>query len=183
MAMPMTFVDGPAGQTPRPGLNPDLTFEIPGVAGLSQLIVDVPAPWMVAAILRRGEDVTDRVIDPTNGDVNDLEVLITPRSTSVVCKVSDISGRPVTSGFVVILPDDSRRWSNPSRYIIAATPDARGDFTARSIPPGVYWAVPFDRVPKLDWLNPEFLQTLRGKGEQFTVNYGDALTIRLVLRK
>lgn len=183
LARSVGIVNGWAGQGPRASLNPDLTFEIFPVVGPNQLFVGVPAPWMVAAILRRGEDVTDRVIDSKDGDLNDLEVLLTPRSTSVAFKVSDIAAKPVTSGVVLIVPDDARRWTYPSRYVSAAIADGKGEFAAYGLPPGVYWAVPFERVPRLDWMSPEFLQTLRGRGEQFTINYGDAITVRLVLRK
>jgi hypothetical protein len=138
---------------------------------------------MMAVISRHGEDVTDFAFDARDGDVNDLEILFTRRTTSVVCQVADSAGRKLMSGFVIIFADDPGRWVYPSRFMRVVGPDAQGDFTARALPPGVYRAIPFDRAPRPDWVSPEFLQTLRGQGEQFTVNYGDALTIRLVLRK
>jgi hypothetical protein len=180
-AMPMDFVFGPASYVqPRTTMQNDGAFELVGMSGPTRLSFSVAPPWTLRIVSHGGNDITDALIDSSSGDINDVEVHFVRRSTTVSGHLVDTSGRPA-AGFVVIFSSNPSVWSAPSRFVRGVSVDKSGAFQIAGIPPSTYWAVAFPASPRLDWMNPEFLATLAGRGEQFAVTDGGAVTIQLRL--
>ena len=181
---PTDFVRGPAGGiAPRSVIHDDGTFEVPGLMGITKLNFDIPLPWTLVSVSSAGNDITDQPIDWRAGDVDDLRVTFAPTASTVVCGINDRNGQPLLRGFVLIFPQDAARWTYPSRYVRGLTADAKGDFSTSALPPGLYRAVPFEAVPRADWMNPDFLETLRALGQSFTVRMGESIRVQLERRQ
>jgi len=179
---PTDFVRGPAGVGPVPFvISDDGTFEVPRVVGLNRLMFDVAPPWTLISLSSAGLDVTDRVIDWRDGDLNDLQVRLAPLATKVSGSVADKDGRPLSDGFVLIVPQDPARLANSARYVRTVTTDAKGEFTVAGLPAGAYRAIPFETAPGA--MTPASFETIRGLGQGFTLGLGETVTIRLELRK
>jgi hypothetical protein len=178
------FVRGPAGGIVQmAAIREDGTFGIPQLTGFNVLLIDVPAPWMVVSVSAGGVDMTDRPFDSSAGDVDGVIVRFAPQTTTFACKVSDRTGQPLSNGFVLIVPQDSTKWAYPSRGVRGLRTDTNGSCSTSGLPPGTYRAVPFDRAPRADWMNPDYLQTIQGLGEGFTIGIGETITLRLEIRK
>jgi hypothetical protein len=65
--------------------------------------------------------------------------------------------------------------------VTAALTDENGTFDVPPLPATTYAAVPFVRSPRIDWMNPEFLATLSGRGAPFTVVNGAPAYVQLRL--
>jgi len=127
--------------------------------------------------------MTDRPFDASAGDAEGVIVRFVPHTNTLTGAVTDRSGLPLASASVLIFPQDSSRWAYPSRGVRLLTTDAKGSFSTIALPPGVYRAVPFERVPRVDWMTPDFLQTIQGLGEAFTIGPGDSVSVRVEFRK
>jgi hypothetical protein len=179
---PTDFVRGPSGGNPAPFvISDDGTFEVPRVVGFNRLVFALPPPWTVISISSAGQDVTDRVIDWRDGDINDLQVRLAPVSTTVSGSVTGKDGRPLRDGFVLIVPQDQARLANSARYMRTLTTNAKGEFTVAGLPAGAYRAIPFETAPEA--MTPDFFESVRGLGQGFTLGAGEAITIRLEFRK
>ena len=179
-AIPTDYVQGPAGRVaPKTVVNDDGTFEVSGLLGLNRLTFEIPLPWTLASIFSAGNDVTDQSIDSRAGDANDLLVRFAPNASTVVCDVTDSDGRPAPASFVVIFPQDAALTAFPSRWVRGVTADQTGNVSVKALPPGLYRAVAFERPPRPDWMNPDYLETVRPVSESFTVRPGESVTVRL----
>jgi len=182
-AIPTDFVRGPAGVVqPMRVIKDDGTFEVSGLLGVNILRFDLPLPWTLVSMSSGGADITDRPIDSSAGDLDDLRVTFAPTASTVVCRVNDKNGQQLLKGFVLIFEQDPARWTYPSRYVRGLTADANGDFNTTALPPGRYLAVPFAAVPRPDWMNPDFLEKLRALGHSFAVDPSESIRVRLELR-
>jgi hypothetical protein len=178
------FVRGPAGGVvPPSAIHDDGSFEVTNLIGLNVLVVDVPAPWMLLSVSRGGADMTDRPFDAAAGDAHGVIIRFAPHTTTLSGVVTDSNGQPLPSGFVLIVPQDSARWAYPSRAVRGITGGGNGSFSTTGLPPGAYRAVPFERMPRMDWMTPDFLQTIQGLGEAFTIGAGESISVRLQFRK
>jgi len=183
-AVSTDFVRGPAGVVqPTRVIKDDGTFEVSGLLGVNILRFDIPLPWTLVSISSAGGDITDRPIDSSAGDIDDLRVTFAPTASTVVCSINDKNGQRLPRGFVLIFSQDAARWTFPSRYVRGLAADANGDFTTSALPPGQYLAVPFAAVPRSDWMNPDFIETLRALGQGFTIGPGESIRVRLELRQ
>ena len=87
----------------------------------------------------------------------------------------------VPAAFVLIFASNPALWSFPSRYVTTALTDDNGTFEAPPVPATTYVAVAFPRSPRLDWMNPEYLATLSGRGEPLRVVNGAPAYVQLRL--
>ncbi len=174
------WLAGPVGRRARSAMADDWTFTVTGVMGPTRLRVIAPEPWIPA----RGMSLVDEPIDASSGDVTDVEVRMVRTPRSVTGRVVDQDARGVPAAFVLIFPSNASLWSFPSRYVTSVITDDTGTFEAPPLPATTYVAVPFARSPRVDWMNPEYLATLSGRGETFTFVNGVAyVPLRLTTRR
>jgi hypothetical protein len=91
VALPTEFDTSPmAGGPPPFEMHPDWTFEVSHLSGQRRIMVSVSSPtWTLKKVTRGGIDITDATVDFRTKDVDDVEVLLTPRITRVSGAVSD----------------------------------------------------------------------------------------------
>ncbi len=161
------------------------TFTLSGTFGPARLRVTVPDGWIVKAIMQNGRDVTDAVLEPTNGDaLAGFQVIVSDRVTTLSGRITDDKGAPLTDGTVVVFSSDSAKWADDSRFVRTTRPDQEGRFQIRGLPPGEYLAAAIDDVEEGMWNDPEYLASIRNLGQRFTLGEADthALMLRLLTR-
>ena len=184
-AIPVEFDSAPVGGGPSPSTtNADLTFEVTNLSGLRRVFVTAGSPtWMLKKITRNGQDVTDIPLDFRTENVDDVEILLTPRVTTVTGTVPDDKGQPVRDCAVVIFSSDPSKWIDRSRFVAMVRPNQQGTFAARALPPDQYLAIALPNVVLTEWMDPAFLQQLRPGATSFVLSEGETKTLALTLKK
>ena len=136
--------------------------------------------WQMKRVRRAGIDVTDTPFDFTS-DIDDLEVELTQRLTTVSGVVSDGRGGVALDAAVIVFADDPARWGEHSRFIDSARPDQRGRFTMRGLPPGRYLAVAVGSLEPGEERDPELLEAWRQGAKPFTLSEGETHNLELSL--
>jgi hypothetical protein len=162
----------------------DLTFELKGVFGSSRLsLAPLPSGWSLRSIEHEGIDLVDTPLD-MSGDqqLNGIVILLSKSMPKVRGTLLDDAGAP-TEGSAILFPEDQARWSEQSRLIKSARPDASGAFEFRNVVPGEYLIAPVDYVRENEWWDPAFLQGLRDAAKRVRVDDRDAQPVALVLKR
>jgi hypothetical protein len=140
----------------------------------------MPDGWSLKSVLQGGVDVTDTGIQFRPGeDVDNVQIVLTSRSTVVSGQVADSKGLPSKDYSVVLFADDSTRWVPMSRYIRTERPDQQGRFLVKGLPPGHYLAAAVDSVENGQESDPEFLEQLRGVATPFDLNENEQKALSL----
>jgi hypothetical protein len=162
----------------------DWTFELR--ARTSPVLVrtmQVPPGFSLKSVFWRGEDVTDEGISFKGTEtINDVQVILTARSSTVSGVVTDDGGKPVIDYAAVIFPEDSARWIPYSSRMRLARPDQRGGFVVKELPPGRYLGAALSHIEDGEESNPELLERLRSVATPFTLQEGErkAVTLKVV---
>jgi hypothetical protein len=129
-----------------------------------------------------GIDVTDTGVDVRpNEDLNGLEVELTTQLTDLSGFVSNARGENVKDYSIVVFSRDRERWGFASRYLGGGRPDQDGKYRVRSLPPGNYYAIALDYVEQGAGTDPEFLDRVKDRAMEFSLNEGETKTLDLRL--
>ena len=182
-AVPLQFDSAPLGGGPPPfTMNDDGTFEVKNMSGVRLVRVSVRTPaWMVKRVTRQGREITDEPIDFTKGGVDDVEVLLTNRVTSISGTVTDAEAKPVTDYAVVVFSADRSKWTDRSRFMALGRPTQTGSFRIPNLPPDDYFAIALPGVQGNQWQDPDYLKTLEEAATRFLLGDGEAKTLSLRL--
>ena len=159
----------------------DATFETriqmsPAVVSAGRM----PDGWSLKSVLQSGVDVTDTGLQFKVGEeVDNVQIVLTSRTTVVSGQVADSKGLPSKDYTVVLFPDDSARWVPMSRYIRTERPDQQGRFRVKGLPPGHYLAAAVDSVENGQESDPEFLEQLRSVSTPFDLNENEQKSLAL----
>ncbi len=163
-------------------VRPDGRFVIHGVA--SSLMVRVhglPDDWALKAVTVHGADITDSGLD-AKGDVQSVDVLVTPSPSRVKATLVDSSGSVASeTAAVLVFSSDSARWTTMHTRYIRSARSAGGSATFTGLPPGDYLAAAVD-ILEPDWASPTRLEQLRRSATPFTLIDGEQKTLTLVRR-
>jgi hypothetical protein len=183
-AIPVEFDSAPLASGPPPSTTrDDFTFEVGALSGARRIFVTVSSPaWMLKTITRNDVDITDTPVDLRAGDVDGVEVLLTPRVTRLSGTVNDDRGRVVDYA-IVVFAADSARWIDRSRFVGMFRPTQDGRFDTHGLPPEDYLAVALPGVNGSEWMDPEFLQLLRPQATPFTLAEGESKALQLKLTR
>jgi hypothetical protein len=183
-AFPIEFDSAPVGGGPSPfTLNEDGTFELLNLSGRRVLRVSTRSQeWALSRITRQGRDITDEIIEFTDGDIGDVEVVLTNRVTSIGGAVSDEKGNRISDYAVVVFATDAAKWTDRSRFIALGRPDQDGTFTVRGLPPDEYFAVALTGTQGSEWQDPDFLKVLQDRATRFFLGEGEQKNLALTLR-
>jgi hypothetical protein len=172
---------GPA----RPGdaVHGDLTFQFQTYPGEMIVVTAGAQPgWMVKAIRLNGTDVTDGIDFKPGQNVADLEVEITDRIPEISGLVTNAKGEPVTSYAAIFFPQDEERGKAPGRGRSGMVrPDQDGRFKLRTLRPGNYYVAAVEAVENGQWMDPEYLETLRARATRISLGEGETKSIGLKL--
>jgi hypothetical protein len=69
----------------------------------------------------------------------------------------------------------------PTRYLGGGRPDQDGKYRVRSLPPGNYYAIALDYVEQGAGTDPEFLDRVKDRAMEFSLNEGETKTLDLRL--
>ena len=156
----------------------DNTFRVAGMIGPFSLdVTGLPEGWAVSRITVDGNDVTDEAID-LKGVNATARVVLTDRITTVSGMVQLRRERSRYS--VVVFPDDSARWTFPTRYVRAARADDQGRFSIPGLPANErYYAVAVDYLEDGEEQDPQFLERLRAQAMTFSLGEGEQRSVVL----
>jgi hypothetical protein len=136
----------------------------------------------IKAVRLNGTDVTDTGIDfRPNEDVSGLEVELTTQLSDLSGSVSNARSEGVKDYTVVIFSRDRQRWGFASRFLGGGRPDQDGKYRVRNLPAGEYYAIALDYVEQGAGTDPEFLERVRDRATEFSMNDGETKTLDLKL--
>ena len=166
-------------------INDDATFEMKTQPG-NYLIRMNPqgnfANVRIKAVRLNGVDVTDTGLDVRpNEDLNGLEVELTTQFSDLSGFVSNSRGENVKDYSLVVFARDRQRWGAASRYLSGGRPDQDGKYRVRNLPAGDYYAIALDYVEQGAGTDPEFLDRIKDRATEFSINDGETKTLSLKL--
>jgi hypothetical protein len=184
MPIPIEFDSAPVGGGPLPSeTHADWTFEVSHLSGRQRIFVNIASPaWTLKKIAHDGIDVTDEAVDFRLKDVSGVEIVLTPKTTRVSGAVSDDKG-PVSEYAVVIFSSDPTKWVDRSRFVAMARSGQQGRYDMGKLPPDDYLAIALPSVNGTEWMDPEFLQTIRPLATSFSLHEGESKTLELKLKR
>ena len=170
---------GPSGGPPV--ARDDWTFELHGLSGRGFIRAGtLTEDWQVKRVRREGTDVTDTPLD-FSSDIDNIEVQLTNRVTTVSGGVSDDRNAVALDATVIVFADDEGRWGPHSRFIESARPDQHGQFKIRGLPPGKYLAIAVESLEPGDERDPDLLADWRRRATSLTLSEGETRTLDLKL--
>jgi hypothetical protein len=177
-ALPVRLASAGSG-----ALGPEWAFELTGVSGAFMLQVQpLPAAWMLKQVLHDGQDVSDTGLSILGtGAVNDVQMVITRRTSGISGAVVDAQDRPVADYTVIAFAEDRARWRPHSRYFAVARPDRQARFDVRNLPPGEYFVAAVDWVEDGTEEDPALLELLRASAVRILLAEGEQRAITLPL--
>ena len=180
-SLPVNFDSSPAGGGPPIyKTNPDWTFDVYPIHGIRFLRANSRIPrWTVKRISIQGKDVTDEPIDFRNGDVSDVEVLLTTKNPTLEGTVQDAAGAKLTTYSVIVFASEPQKWAYPSRFVQMARPNQSGQYRISGLPPENYLAIAVPDVSGTEWQDPARLEKWRAFATPLTLTEGEARTLAL----
>lgn len=138
----------------------------------------------VVRIIANGQDVTTRTIDTSAGDISNVVVTMTNRTTSLSGSVSDVteSGRQTS---VVVFPVEKRQWSRYglTPFTIKATSFLGPRYTVTGLPPGDYFVVAVDAAFGGAWRDPAWLDAASRIATPVTLKWDEPVTLDVPLSR
>jgi hypothetical protein len=175
--MPMMNMTGPST------VNDDFTFELKTRPGKMRIqFAGQSTGWSIRAVRYRGQDITDAGFEfRANENITDLEVELTNRETNLSGLVTNDRGAAVKDYAVVVFPQDREKWTVGVRYLKTGRPDQDGRFKVSGLPPGDYYAIALDYVDSSEWTEPEYLDRIRSRATDVSLNEGETKSVDLKL--
>jgi hypothetical protein len=186
-AVPMDPDLAPQGTRATADIRADWTLTLQGISGPRRLeVTRLPPGWALREIRARGVDVTDRPLafGTAAQSIDDVEVVLTDRVTSIVGRVRDRDGRPAAGATAILFAPYRDRWYAQSRYMRAATVGKDGSFGAEGLPPGNYYVAAVATLPTGGadaWRDPTFLESLVAPSASVSVGDGGRAEVAVTL--
>jgi hypothetical protein len=160
----------------------DGTFSIESPGGSSFVkVAELPSGWTVKAIRLEGADITDQATDFGDGVLRQIEIVLTDKLSGVVGVVTDRNNRVILNHTVMIFPEDTSRWKDPSRFVRTARSLQDGRFEIDDLPPADYFAVAVESLPRNASRDPKVLERLWPLATRFRLLQGERRTLQLKL--
>jgi len=165
------------------GVNPDLTFELSGLAERQTFRTGtLPDGWFLKSVTHEGVDITDTGYDFKPGQrVSGIEIRLTRRAATVSGMVQDSAGAAIGDYTVVVFSTNAGRWGYQTRFVRGARPDQGGRFTIRALPPDEYFVVALEYVETGQEFDPEQLAGWKALATTVELREGDTKTLVLKL--
>ena len=175
-------VRAPAGESVT-RVRSNWTFELSDLYGAYLLrATRLPYPWSIKALRLNGQDVTDAVIDFTDGEsTTGIELVLTDQTSVVSGRVIDRNDVPASRCSVVLFAESRTLWTPQSRFVRIAQTDASGQFRVIGLPAERYFAVAVPYVWQGEWTDSAFLERIRSRAIRFRLGGGEERTVDLGL--
>ena len=164
---------------PPIALNPDGTFEIPGIppgAFLFQLTGPGVGPtgWWMRSMTSGDRDLLDRLIEIRPGGPSmNVVVSMSDRHTELSGTLRTSTGQPGADVFVIAFSSDRTMWGPAARRVRAVRPGVDGQFSMPDLPPGDYLLGAVTDIDPDDWQNPAVLDQLVPTSVKVTIGEGE----------
>jgi hypothetical protein len=137
--------------------------------------------WFLRAVRVNGVDVKDSPVEiRPNEPLTGVEVELTHRQPEVTGTVKTAEGAITRNAFVVVFPQDRKRWGYLSRYVRMSRPNPDNQYRVQ-VPPGEYFAIAVDFVEQGEWSEPDFLERVRERAVPFSLVEGEHKPLGLTL--
>jgi hypothetical protein len=161
--------------------NADHTFELKGLMGPRYIRANVDpaatpgAQWTLRSVLHDGVDITDKPIDFQPGQaMEDLEVVLTQKVTELSGTITVDAGAALDDTWVVLFPADETLWREAFRFVRGTRPDKEGTYRFRMLAPyDDYLLVSAVGIEPNQWLDPEFLRSVRDRALRLSIALGE----------
>jgi hypothetical protein len=163
-----------------PVVRDDWSFELHGLRGRGFIRAGSLNDWQIKRLLREGVDMTDTPLD-FGSDIDELEIELTQRVTTVSGGVADDHGVAVLDATIVVFAHDPGKWGPQSRFIQSARPDQQGRYTIKALPPGQYVAIAVEYLQPGEERDPDLLDKWRQGATRFTLSEGETHALDLKL--
>jgi hypothetical protein len=165
-------IDGGGMRTVRPGR--DGTFELTNLGpdqykvGTSQL----PKEMYLKSIRVGGQEVSSSLLDLTEGDPGEIQIVLSPKAANIRGTVRDEKGEPVPAVSVVV-------WNKGDRPPVSATGNENGTFEIGSLPPDDYYIAAQEQG---DFSEPELRPPSGALAHPVALHEGSHETVDLTLK-
>ena len=162
-------------------VNEDGAFEIKGLFGRRRFLMSRVSDWQMRATRVNGEDVIDTGIEFKSGQViEDVEIVVSRNATTLGGTVTDRLGQPVARATVVLFIEEERQWTPRSRFVRMGVTGETGSFRVNGAPPSdLYLAVAVTGIEDGQWLDPEFLRSVKHLGTRVRLADGESKMVEL----
>ena len=169
---------------PAARIRADGAFEWPAVLGEYAVRAPrLPPGFWLKAVMRGDTDVTDGPVAVTHGaNVENLTVVLADRAASL-SGLTTREGKTEADYTVIVFPEARAPDSALVRLVRADRPDHKGGYRVTGIPPGAWLVAAVDFVEDGQWLDPNYLGSLRPFAARITLERGDDKTLNLELKR
>jgi hypothetical protein len=180
-----TVAGAPTFSNTSVGVNPDLTFEVAGLADRQTFRIGMlPEGWFLKSVTHEGVDITDVGYDFKPGQrVSGIDMVLTRRATLMSGTIQDDRGSPVADYTVVVFSTNASRWGYQTRFVRSVRPGLDGRFTIRALPPDEYYLVALEYVESGQEFDPEQLVMWKAFATTADLAEGDTKTVSLKLAR
>ena len=120
-----------------------------------------------------------------NQSLDDVEIVVTNRASSIAGTVSDAKSQPVADYVVIAFSTDRDRRYRESRFLKYTLAEPDGSFTVRGLPAGDYFVAAVDWMQPSpgfgEWQDPEILDALSRRASRVTLTDGQRVQLALKL--
>jgi hypothetical protein len=133
----------------------------------------LPAGWSLGSAMFGDRDAADYLLEVEAGQNMTGGVLkLTSKSAEISGAVTTTTGQPITTGLVLVFPEDPRLWLPQSRRIHHVPLSVEGRYAVRGLPPGDYRVAIADPEPD-QWFDAEYLTQLLGVAVRVALAEGE----------
>jgi hypothetical protein len=159
----------------------DGTFALRGLSPASHLVrvSGLPRPWSLKAVFQGRREITDSGFEVGSGNLGELTIVLTDRSSEVTVTTRDESGGPLADCTVIVFSTEPSLWRPQSRYIQAARADQAGQSRIFGLPAGNYFLAVVDDAEQGEWYDPAFLERIRPGAFSLSLADGEVKTQEL----
>jgi len=165
-------IDGIGMRSVRP--DRDGTFELTNL-GPDQYSVatsELPKEMYLKAIRAGGQEFSPSQLDLTQGDLGEIQILLSPKAADIRGTVRDEKGELVPSASVAL-------WSKGDRPPVSLISDGNGTFAIGSLPPDDYYLAV---QPQGDFAEPDLRPSPEALAHPLALHEGSHETVDLTLK-
>ena len=162
----------------------DGAFEWPFVLGEYTVRAPrLPPDLWLKAVMRGDMDITDAPVVVTHGAaVENLTVVLADRAATL-SGLTTREGKPEADYTVILFPEVRTSAAALVRMVRADRPDHNGGYRIAGIPPGDWLVAAVDFVEDGQWLDPNYLESLRPFAVKISLDRGGNHTLNLELKR
>jgi hypothetical protein len=174
------------GRRRPPGrVNPDLTFEVGGLFGPSQIDVMAPSEWVVKSVRYGGQEragIPTEFRPQTDGSA--VEIVLTNRPARLIARVLSDTGQPVRDARVVLFPADPNQWAATGRLGSSRSGIVREDaYEFGNLRPTEYLVAVLPPAMPFSDTDRRAYEEISKTAERVTLVEGEQRTIELTIRR